>query len=120
MARRQGPALERAWIAWGIAVAAFIYLLFAVAGAAPLRWLAIEAAGLAGYGAVAWLGLRRAAWLVGAGWAAHVAWDLGHGASAFVPFWYPLLCIGFDVVLAVWGVARSGAWRQAEPGAAAV
>ena len=85
-------------------VAALIYQGFAL-NAADARWLGYEAAGVLAYGALALLGLRYSPWLIAAGWALHVLWDvLLHSAEAtpFVPAWYPGICIGFDLAVAVY------------------
>jgi hypothetical protein len=89
-------------LAIGLVVAAFIYVGCAAIGAG-LRPLAIEAAGLVLFSALAWLGWRGAPLWLALGWTAHVAWDLGlHGspANALVPRWYPPLCVGFDLIVA--------------------
>jgi hypothetical protein len=42
-------------------------------------------------------------WFLILGWAAHAAWDvLLHQVLSvgFVPEWYPVVCLGFDVLLA--------------------
>jgi hypothetical protein len=78
-----------------------VYVGFALPSADP-RWLLIEAAGVALFGTVAWLG-RAAPWWLALGWAAHVAWDVGlhlDRAQPLVGAWYPLLCVGFDLVVA--------------------
>ena len=95
---------ERHWYAFGLIVAAVIYVGFALVGAAPLRWTAIELAGVVPYAVFAWLGLRYSAWWLAVGWAAHPAWDVGvhliTGTPVFVPAWYPTVCIGFDLLVA--------------------
>lgn len=110
-ARRRAAGRERRVYAWALVVAAAIYAGFALAGGDP-PWIGVEAAGLALFAAAAWLGWTRSAWWLSAGWAAHVAWDLGlHGGGepAFVPAWYPWLCVGFDPV-----VAAAVAWPMRE------
>jgi len=108
--RRNG----RRVIAIGLLVAALIYVALAAIGGAGAAWLAIEAVGVIIFGLFAWLGCTRAVWWLAFGWAAHVVWDValhrtGAGA-AFTPGWYPLLCIGFDLAVAVVVVvlARTG------------
>lgn len=115
LARRQGPRGEVRAVAAGLVVAALIYVGFALARGAGARWVAIEAAGVAGFGAVALLGVRAAPLWLAAGWALHVAWDVAlHSATGtpFVPFWYPPACVGFDLVVALWIAAR---WRALSP-----
>lgn len=101
-------------LAIGLGVAALVYVLFAAFGGGA-RWLAVEAGGLAVFAGIGWLGRRAPVWLA-LGWTAHVAWDIGvHGETAgFVPAWYPLLCVGFDLVVAGYalGLALRGPGRR--------
>lgn len=114
-ARRQSAPSEIRIYAGGLVVAALIYVGFALVGGAGAGWTALESAGLLPFLGFAWLGLRRTPlWLV-VGWVAHVGWDVGlhlrTGAPAFVPRWYPVACVGFDLVIAVAILLR------AQPGA---
>ena len=92
-------------IAAGLLVAAVIYVGFATFGGAGAGWMAIEFLGVAVYGVFAWLGVNRSSVWLAAGWMTHIAWDVGlHQVGSgriFTPDWYPPLCIGFDVVVAV-------------------
>lgn len=104
LARTRGPEVEMRIYAIGLVTAAVIYLFFGLAGGASAKWLAVESLGVIIYGAAAWVGLRRWISLLALGWAAHVAWDLllhlsGAGAE-YTPYWYPWLCLSFDVVIA--------------------
>ena len=104
-ARSTPPERERHIYGVGLVVAAAIYVGFAVAAGASNRWLAIEGAGVLIYGAAAYIGVRRWQAALAFGWAAHIAWDLllhvnGPG-STFTPYWYPWLCVGFDIGLAI-------------------
>ena len=104
LARQQRPRSEAVLYAIGLVIAAIIYAGFAVAGAAEPRWMAIEFAGILPFAAFAWLGLRYSTWWLAAGWLAHPLWDTGlhlvSGTPAFVPSWYPIVCIGFDLLVA--------------------
>jgi hypothetical protein len=100
-ARRLGGDSELRVFALGLAVAALIYVGLALPGAAG-RWLVVETAGVAIFGGIAWLGLRRPGWLA-LGWTAHVVWDVAlhlERAQPVVGAWYPLACIGFDLIVA--------------------
>ena len=49
--------------------------------------------------------------LVSAGWALHVAWDVGLHlveVRAFVGTWYPNACITFDLIVAGYLLWRAG------------
>lgn len=88
----------------GLFVAAAVYVAFAATGGAHGRWLVIEIAGVALFGAAAYAGLRRRPLILAVGWAAHVVWDLAlHGSgpgAGYTPEWYPWLCVSFDAVIA--------------------
>ncbi len=114
-ARSTSPERERHIYGVGLVVAAAIYVGFAVAAGASTGWLAVEGAGVLIYGAAAYIGVRRWQAALAFGWAAHVAWDLllhvnGPG-STYTPYWYPWLCVGFDVALAI-AVLRARAPRN--------
>jgi len=111
---RTRKAAEVHVLALGLLVAALIYVGLALVGRGR-DWLGIEMVGVALFGCLAWLGLRASWWLV-IGWVAHVGWDVGlhlDRAQAVVGAWYPLLCVGFDLIVAgfllsaVLGPARS-------------
>lgn len=104
MARRHPPGRERRVYAVGLVITALIYVVFGAAGGASARWLALEILSVLLYGAAAWGGLRGRPWLLAAGWAAHVAWDvplhMSGAGSEYTPGWYPWLCVSFDLVVA--------------------
>lgn len=104
-------------LAFFLAGAASVYILFAFrAGEDPL-WLLIEVIGLGIYGTMAILGIRRSPWWLAAGWALHPVWDIalhyfgpGH---AFAPTAYTISCLTFDLMVA--GAIAVGillGWRQ--------
>jgi hypothetical protein len=100
---------ERRIFALALLAAALIYVGFALAAGAGAGALAMELVGVALFGAVAWLGVRRAALWLAAGWAAHVGWDLllhPLAAAGYAPAWYVRACIGFDLVVAAWIALR--------------
>ncbi|MGH8630747.1 MAG: DUF6010 family protein, partial [Burkholderiales bacterium] len=111
--RAQGHAFTV--FAAGLVVAALLYVGFALAGGAQPRSLLLEFAGAVAFALLAWLGLRRSPLWLALGWGAHVGWDLGlhvgSAAPAFVPAWYPVVCTSFDLLVAAYIVARSGAAR---------
>ena len=104
-ARRAGPRRELNAYAAGLVLAALIYLGFAAVGGAALGWMTLEAGGLALFSAAALLGVRGKVWALALGWAAHSAWDFllhGQAGAAFAPDWYPAVCAGFDLALALY------------------
>ncbi len=103
LAHRRTHGGEIRLLALGLVVAALVYVVLALAAGVDRRWLTLEAAGLGVFGILAWLGLRASLWWLALGWVAHVGWDVGlhlDRAQAFVPAWYPLWCVGFDLVVA--------------------
>ncbi|QXD15116.1 hypothetical protein GQ464_017185 [Rhodocaloribacter litoris] len=130
--RRYGQRRERRFFAVALGVAAFLYVVFAMRGGGP-SWIGIETAGLVAFGLLAWRGAsprrepaRGACWLA-AGWLLHVGWDVGlhaTGATPFVPPFYPMLCVAYDLIVAAYLLTRRRAWavpapasRRAEDGA---
>lgn len=98
---RHGDAGELRVFGVGLVVAALIYVGLALP-TGDGRWLILETAGVAIFGGVAWFGLVRPGWLA-IGWMAHVIWDVGlhlDRAQSVVGTWYPLACIGFDLIVA--------------------
>jgi hypothetical protein len=90
--------------AFALFAAAFIYLMFAVVALQPL-WMIIEATGLLLFLLFVWMAYRYSFWFLCLGWLLHVVWDAGvHPAQVapYVPAWYAWLCMGFDVVIAVY------------------
>jgi hypothetical protein len=117
LARMLPPGREMRVYAVGVVIAALVYVGFGAAGGAGTRWLALEILGVLLYGAAAWGGLRGRPWLLAAGWAGHVAWDvplhlIGAGAE-YTPPWYPWLCVSFDLIMAG-AVLASGGRRAAD------
>jgi hypothetical protein len=118
VARRRKRGGEVPLLALGLVVAALIYIVLALAAGADRRWLTLEVAGLGVFGGLAWLGLRTSLWWLALGWAAHVGWDVGlhlDRPSALVPAWYPLLCVGFDLVVAGFVLGMAAAERPSRP-----
>jgi hypothetical protein len=87
-----------------LAAAGGVYLGFAVADGRRSALL-VQTGELLGFTALAALAVQRdSPGLLGAGWLAHVTWDAlhyrGRGLTR-VRSWYPALCIGYDVAVAV-------------------
>lgn len=102
MIARRTPERTLRLLAHALIIASFIYVAFAMASMEN-AWLAVEIVGVLIFVGFAWLGLRRSLSWLWLGWALHIVWDVGlHlGAdAAFVPFWYPMICVGFDAMVA--------------------
>lgn len=100
---------ERFNYAIALVIAALIYVGFSLFADDP-RWISLELVGLAIYFIFALLGLKYSPWLLAVGWAAHIVWDIGLHTSpaiSFVPEWYPLLCVAYDIVIAGYIAFRS-------------
>jgi hypothetical protein len=95
-------------------VAAAIYVGFVLVGDAPTQWLLIEVSGLVLFTTLAVVGLKYSPWVLAGAWFAHIAWDtLLHPQNmAFVPQWYPPLCIGFDLVVGAYIIFVYGRFRK--------
>ena len=101
-ARTRGPRREPFIYSIGLIVAALFYVAFSFTGA-NTQWLIIELIGLVVFTLIAVLGLRVSLWFLVIGWASHVSWDvLLHliREQPFVPDWYPVACISFDLIVA--------------------
>ena len=101
-ARLRGPRREPFIYSIGLIVAALFYVAFSSTGATT-QWLMIELIGLVVFTIIAVLGLRVSLWFLAIGWASHVLWDvLLHliREQPFVPDWYPVACISFDLIVA--------------------
>lgn len=86
-----------------LVVVSFIYVAFAMA-AMEDTWLVVEIGGVLLFAGVAFLGRRRSPWWLAVGWFAHIVWDVALHIALdvhFVPLWYPVACIGFDLVVGV-------------------
>lgn len=118
IAKRFGRRNEMFVYAVGLVTAAIIYIGFALVGAADAHWLAVEVAGLLLYAGFAWLSTRSPWWLA-VGWLAHAGWDTGlhlvAGTPAFVPRWYPAVCLGFDFLVAAMIARQLRIQRTAVP-----
>lgn len=109
IARRCAVNLEKRIYAVGLALAALIYVGLAAMGSASVNWNVVELAGLAVFTLVAVLGLKVSTWFLAAGWAVHGLWDvLLHlrQHTTFVPEWYPVICLGFDLIVAIYIATR--------------
>ena len=107
-----GGRRENRVYAAGLVVAALIYVLLALVGGTSGREVGVELVGLALFGAVALIGMRFPL-AIGLGWLGHVLWDvvLHRPPEAWVPEWYPALCLGFDVAVGLYVSLIS--WRSA-------
>lgn len=113
----------RAWSA-GLVVAAALYVVFAAARGRTDDLL-LEILGLLLFTFIAIAGMRYWPQLLAVGWVAHVAWDLYLHPVAdggYAPWWYPLLCVGFDLFVAgfiassFWGRGRVNRWIERRSG----
>lgn len=88
----------------GLVIAALIYVGFALFGQ-NWEWLPIELLGVLIYGVFFWLSKYISPYFIAAGWALHVLWDIflhPGGHPGYVPTWYPPICLGFDLFMAIY------------------
>ena len=96
------PSASRAWWAGGLVVAALVYIGLALARSAPPLAVGFEVGGVAVYGALAALGLRRDVGWLAAGWLLHPVWDVGfHPGFALAPEAYVWACVGFNLAVGI-------------------
>jgi hypothetical protein len=123
LARRLGRRRELAVYALVLLLTAVYYLLAAMGKGAPPARVGVEALGAALFGAAAGYGVLRRPILLALGWIAHAGWDLflhpagAAAATLYVPAWYPMLCVGFDLLLGgyVAGIVLGGAGAWPPP-----
>lgn len=111
---RRSPDRTGQLFAHALVIATFVYVAFAMASMES-AWLVIEIAGLLIFLVFASLGLKRSLSWLWLGWALHMVWDAGIHMlveTAFVPAWYPALCIGFDAVVAYHVYRMQAALKQ--------
>lgn len=85
-------------------IAALIYVGFVIV-AGELAHFAVELTGVIIYGTFAWLSKKYGLYWLALGWALHICWDvLLHSPhkTPYVPEFYPGLCMGFDIVIAIY------------------
>ena len=103
-------------LAVGLIAAAVAYIFFVQRIESSL-WLGVEIAGVAIYGVMALLGIRRSPWWLVAGWIFHPLWDIvlhfmGPGHT-FAPVTYTVPCLSFDLlVAAIIAVGILRGWRH--------
>lgn len=103
---------DRAFYPVVLIVIASYYALFAVMGGSSWA-LGLEGVAIAVFAVAALLGFRTSLWLVVVALAGHGLFDLGHAgliANPGVPAWWPMFCLGYDVMAALclaWLLMRS-------------
>lgn len=98
--RQKYPNKDHRFWGTGLIVAAVIYVGFGLWGRA-WDWLPMELLGVGIYAAFAVLAKKHSLiWLV-VGWALHIGWDL-MVHPGYVPSWYPGICLGFDIAIALY------------------
>ncbi|WP_455206394.1 hypothetical protein [Kaarinaea lacus] len=88
----------------GLLIAVALYVLLAVLTGNPV-FIAIEVVGLMLFLFLIWLGYYYSLWFIAVGWLLHVLWDVGlqpAQTAPYIPQWYTWLCVGFDIVMAIY------------------
>ena len=99
-ARSLGPQREIGLYGIALIPTAAVYVVFALIEG---MWssLPVELLGVVPFGGLGLAGVWRVPVLIVIGWAGHGGWDLVMAQkSAYVPPWYPILCVGTDIFLA--------------------
>jgi hypothetical protein len=102
-ARLVGFDRDRACYPLLLIAIALLYVLFAAQGDARAAW--VETPVALAFAVLAVLSYRTSTgWLVAA-YLLHAGWDVTHDvwvSNAGVPAWWPGLCVGYDVVIALY------------------
>ena len=87
-------------LALGLVVAASIHVVISALAGVP-AWIATDLAGVVLFGALAWRGVSRPAWMAVA-WGLHPLWDLGMHLATAAPGreTYAWFCLGVDLAVA--------------------
>jgi hypothetical protein len=108
------PRSEQRLYAIALIIAALIYIGFSLQGK-NLSWVLVEVGGTVLFTAIAVGGLILSPWFLVLGWIAHPVWDvmLYRGdATLFVPKWYPIACLSYDLVMAVYMAFKCIQWAS--------
>ena len=100
---------ERIVFGWALIGAAFWYVGFGLYNGQTLSELTPQLVAGAVFVGLAILGLTKSITFIGIGWVLHIFWDylgplLGEVAA---PWWTAPACLGFDVVVGAYILARS-------------
>lgn len=108
----QPPEIHQKIYAAALIIAASIYVGFSLLSQ-NTTWIFTEILGVIVFSLISFLGLKFSPWLLAMGWLIHPAWDLfidNHNLNTFVPHWYPIVCMGYDILIA-WYIA----WKCTKP-----
>jgi len=89
----------------GLILAALVYVGFALCLGGTGNWIGIELGGVVLYGVIAYMAKGRRYAILALGWGLHILWDVllhSGGHPTYVPHWYPGVCIGFDIAIALY------------------
>ncbi len=85
-------------------IAASIYVGFSFVSQNTI-WILTEIIGIILFSIIAFMGIKLSPWFLAMGWLIHPVWDLlidNHSLTIFVPQWYPTVCIGYDIAIALY------------------
>ncbi|BAY87587.1 hypothetical protein NIES267_71110 [Calothrix parasitica NIES-267] len=97
------PEIHHKIYAVALILAASIYVGFSFSSQHN-TWIFTETIGVIIFSVIAFLGVKFSPWFLAMGWLTHPAWDLfidNHKLNIFVPHWYPTVCIGYDIMIAL-------------------
>lgn len=96
--------IDNLFYAVALIIAALIYVGFSSLSQ-NTTWIFTEILGVIIFSIIAFVGIKFSPWFLAMGWLIHPAWDLlldNHNLTAFVPQWYPTVCIGYDIAIALY------------------
>jgi hypothetical protein len=101
-----GKRSARKYLAFGLVIAAVIYVSFALASQYAMVWLLAELCGVFIFIGFALAGVRHSVWWLIIGWVLHAVWDVAlhllGPIQGVAPNWYAHLCLAFDLVIAAY------------------
>lgn len=98
------PVIHHTIYAVALIIAALIYVVFSFLSQ-NTAWILTELIGVIIFSIIAFIGVKFSPWFLTMGWLIHPAWDLlinNHKLTTFVPHWYPTVCIGYDIAIALY------------------
>ncbi|GAB5487545.1 MAG: hypothetical protein Pars2KO_11150 [Parasphingorhabdus sp.] len=107
---RQSEKVERIVGAGLLISVGFWYLGFGVFNGAGFKTLLPQLLGGVFFAILGYLGLTRSLFFPGIGWMMHATWDFSspHFSDvSYMPDWAAPMCLGFDVLIGVYLLARS-------------
>ena len=118
LAARRSIQWEKRLLSGSLFLLGLWYLAWGVWAGTPFSILLPQAIGGTLFAAFGWLGLTRSLFFAGLGWMLHATWDFAspHFSDvSYMPDWSAPACLGFDILLGVYLLARAQGYFVPEP-----